>query len=89
MITIHYNFTDGTEVSYSEGCDLKDNFTTCCLDFFNNHEDVDDVIIIDSVGNTLSRKLLMTKGDLTYTNKDMRDVHNLQNMFKANSFIWR
>ena len=27
MTTIHYDFTDGTEVSYIEGKRLKDNFT--------------------------------------------------------------
>lgn len=89
MIKIHFDFTDGTEVSYLEGCNLKDNFTTNCLDFFNNDENVDDVVVIDKDSNTLSRKLLMTKGDLTYTNKDMRDAHNLQKMLKANSFNWR
>ncbi len=86
MITIHYDFTDGTEVSYIEGCELKDNFTTNCLDFFNNDEDVDDVVIIDKKGNRLSRRLLMTKGDISYTNKDMREAHNIQKMLKAKSF---
>lgn len=89
MIKIHYDFVDGTEVSYLEGCKLKDNFTTNCLDFFNNDESVDDVIVVDKKGNTLSRKLLLKSGDLTYTNKDMREAHNLQKMLKANAFNWR
>ena len=89
MIQIHYDFTDGTEVSYMEGCELKDNFTTNCLDFFNNDEEVDDVIVVDKKGNTLSRKLLMTKSDTTYTDKEMRNSNNLQKMLKANSFNWR
>ena len=58
-------------------------------DFFNNDEDVYDVLVIDKNGNTLSRKTLMTKGDTTYTNKDMREAHNLQKMLKGNSFNWR
>ena len=89
MITIHYDFTDGTEVSYMEGLFLKDNFTTNCLDFFNNDVDVDDVVIIDKKGNRLSRRLLMTKGDISYTNKDMSEAHNIQKMLKAKSFNWQ
>jgi hypothetical protein len=89
MITIHYDFTDGTEVSYIEGLKLKDNFTTNCLDFFNNDYHVDDVVIIDKQKNKLSRRLLMTKGDVSYTNKDMREAHNLQKMLKANAFNWQ
>jgi len=45
MIKINFDFTDGTEVSYIEGCELKDNFTTNCLDFFNNDEETDDVMV--------------------------------------------
>jgi len=89
MITIHYDFVDGTEVSYIEGCKLKDNFTTNCLDFFNNDEETDDVTVLDRHGNTLSRKLLLTRGDITYTVKDVRIEHNLQKMLKGNSFNWR
>ena len=33
MITIHYDFTDGTEVSYMEELVLGDNFKTNVLDF--------------------------------------------------------
>jgi hypothetical protein len=88
MIKINFNFTDGTEVSYLEGCELKDDFTTNCLDFFNNDEKVDDVIVVDKQGNILSRKLLMSNKS-EYTNRDMREEHNLQKMLKANAFNWR
>ena len=92
VITIHYDFTNGTELSYKEGCDAEtrqESFTTNCLDFFATWTEADDVIIIDSEGNALSRKLLMTKGDTTYTDKDIREAHNLAKLFKANSFVWR
>jgi len=90
-ITIHYDFTDGTEVSYAEGIfniNLGKSFTTNCLDFFTNIPYVDEVIVIDKLGNTLSRnKLMSNKSD--YTNRDMREAHNLQKMLKANSFNWQ
>ena len=44
MITIHWDFTDGTEVPYMQGKMLGDNFTTHCLDFFNMDEKVDDIV---------------------------------------------
>lgn len=88
MIKIHFDFTDGTEVSYLQGCELKDNFTTNCLDFFNNDEKVDDVVVIDKQGNILSRKLLMSNKS-EYSNKHMRNTHDLQKMLKSNSFNWR
>ncbi len=88
MIKIHFDFTDGTEVSYERGCLLKDNFTTNCLDFFNNNEDVNDVVVIDSKGNYISRKILMSNQSF-YTKKHMKKSHDLQKMLKANAFDWR
>lgn len=91
IITIHYDFTDGTELSYKEGCiaeEKQESFTTNCLDFFVTWVKADDVIIIDAVGNELSRKILMS-GKNPYTVKDMRDAHNLHKMFVGNSFIWQ
>lgn len=37
MIFIHYDFHDGSELSYEEGLEKlknKESFATCCLDFF-------------------------------------------------------
>lgn len=87
MIFIHYDFTDGTEVSYHEGLKLKNGFTTNCLDFFNFDSEADDVLIIDKHGNTLSMNSLLVKNP--YTNKEIRTEHNIQKMFKANSFNWQ
>lgn len=87
MITINYDFTSGTEVSYFEGLELKDNFTTNCLDFFNFDENVDDVIVIDKFGNKLSRNELLL--DNSFTNKKITTSHNIHKMLKSGSFDWR
>jgi hypothetical protein len=84
MITIHWDFTDGSEVSYQEGLELKDNFTTCCLDFFNMDIDVDDVIIYRKDDKHISRKSIQK-----HTNgKEIRDAHNIHKMLVAGSFNW-
>ena len=83
MITIHYDFTDGTEISYVQGKLKKDNFTTHCLDFFNMDEDTDDVIIVRSDGKKISRKNINS-----HTSKEIHNVHNIHKMFLADSFEW-
>lgn len=88
MITIHYDFTDGTEVSYQEGVALKDDFTTCCLDFFNNDEITDDVVVMDAKGNQLSRKLLLQNTG-EFTDKEIRHEHNLHRLLVAGKFDWQ
>lgn len=87
MIKINFDFVDGIEVSYLEGCELKDGFTTNCLDFFNWDEETDNVLIIDKLGNVLDRNKLLQSNN--YTTKEIRKTHNLQKMLKANSFNWR
>jgi len=84
MITIHYDFTDGTEVSYVDGILLEDNFTTCCLDFFNMDIDVDDVVVIRRAGNKISRKNIQHHSP----NKEIRKSHNIHKMLVAGSFTW-
>ena len=86
MIKIHYDFTDGTEVSYIEGLKLKDNFTTNCLDFFCFDTDVDDVEVVSKNGDTLSRNSLLRPNE--YTNKEMVKAHNIHKMLKAGAFKW-
>lgn len=83
MITIHFNFTDGTEVSYVEGKILKDNFTTHCLDFFNMDEEVDDVVVLRKDGSKISRKNIQK-----HANKEIRAEHNIHKMLVSGSFIW-
>lgn len=84
MIIIHYDFTDGTEVSYYEGLKLKDNFTTCCLDFFNMDIDVNDIIVYRKDDKHISRKNIQNHSP----NKEIRKAHNIQKMLKADSFNW-
>lgn len=84
MITIHWDFTDGSEVSYKEGLELKDNFTTCCLDFFNMDIDVDDVIIYRKDDKYISRKNIQKHSN----DKEIRDAHNIHKMLVAGYFNW-
>lgn len=87
MITIHYDFTDGTEISYVEGLEKGDNFSTHCLDFFCFDTKVDDVRIIDKEGNSLYRNALLSNN--TYTYKEIKKGHNLVKLLKAGTFNWR
>lgn len=86
MIKIHYDFTDGTEVSYMEGSKLKDNFTTNCLDFFCFDIDVDDIQVISKYGDILSRNSLLLPNK--HTSKKILKYHNIHNMLKAGTFNW-
>ena len=88
MIKIHYDFSDGTELSYAEGLLKRDNFSTHCLQFFKIQNTASDVIIIDKQGNELSRNKLLFN-DSTYTSKEIRAEHNILKMFVAGAFDWR
>lgn len=88
MITIHYDFTDGTELSYIEGLRKGDNFTTCCLDFFSSDNKASDIMVLDRKGNTLFRNRLM-RGEGHYTTKEIRISHNIRKMLIAGSFNWQ
>jgi len=83
MITIHWDFSDGTEVSYMQGKLLGDNFTTHCLDFFNMDESVDDVVVLRSDGKKISRKNIQS-----HSFKEIRKSHDIHKMFVAGSFDW-
>lgn len=104
MITIHYDFHDGTEVSFIEGRKLKDNFTTCCLDFFRldnltegrtqlgiynpDHISVDDVMVVCKNGNYISAIELLHNVH-GYTMKHIRASHNIHKMLVAGSFNFK
>lgn len=88
MIKIHYDFTDGTEMSYFEGLKMGDNFSTCCLDFFTVENPASDIVIINQNGSSISRnELINNEGD--YTAKEIRQEHDILKMFKAGSFNWK
>ena len=94
MITIHIDFIDGTEVSYIEGLELQDNFTTNCLTFFSQElTNAENVQVIDKHGRSIDRNELMsnTGGRINsiYTDKEMRPAHNIYKMLVANSFTWK
>lgn len=83
MIKIHYDFKDGTEVSYMEGKILGNNFSTHCLDFFNMDERADDVVAIRSDGKIISRKNIQN-----HTSKQINKSHNIHKMLIAGAFEW-
>lgn len=83
MIIIHWDFTDGTEVSYVEGKSLGYNFTTHCLDFFNMDENVEDVVVLRSDGAKISRKNIKA-----HSFKEIRESHNIHKLLIAGCFIW-
>lgn len=83
MITIHYDFTDGSEISYFEGCQKKDNFTTNCLEFFNMTIETDDVVVLKKDGSFVSRKNIYN-----HTDKEIRKEHDIRKMLLAGSFKW-
>ena len=85
MITIHYDYTDGTEVSYAEGRELKDGFTTNCLDFFQNEN---DVTVLKSDGSYMTTTEIQLN-DGRYGQKHIRPAHNLQRMLKAGALKWQ
>lgn len=84
MITIHWDFSDGTEVPYMQGKLLEDNFTTHCLDFFNMDERADDVVVLRSDGLKISRKNIQE-----HSSKEIRKTHNIHKMLISGSFEWK
>jgi len=93
MITIHYDFVNGTEKSYGEGHELlfedeHASFTTNCLTFFSNSFG-DNVVVIDKHGRTIDRNELMSNKGHSYTDRFMRKAHNITKMLIANSFTWK
>lgn len=82
MIKIHWDFKDNTELSYREGLDKGDNFTTHCLDFFNMDSKV-EVIVVDRDDNYISLKNINSHSD-----KEIRTEHNVRRMLVAGKFKW-
>jgi len=101
MVTIHIDFTDGTEVSYIEGLellekDLNTDFTTNVLVFFTQNSFVtypsDNVIVIDKHGRSIDRNELLTNGkngEFRYIDREIGPRHNINKMLITNSFTWK
>lgn len=86
MIIIHYDFTDESEISYMEGCEKGDDFTTHCLNFFCF--DYSDVKIVKANGDYIVLKeLLDNTGE--YTDREIRFGHNAMKMLIADCFKWK
>ena len=82
VITIHYDFTDGTELSYIEGLECKVGFTTCCLEFFDTYNE--NCTVIKKDGSQVSVRELMKNTGL-HIDKDIRKAHNLRRMLVGNA----
>lgn len=87
MVTIHWDFTDGTELSYKEGLKKRNGFTTCCLDFFTFDFPADNVIVVCKDGKYISRNELLMS-DNPYILKHITFEHNIRKMLVAGSFNW-
>jgi hypothetical protein len=83
LFTIHWDFSSGTEVPYTHGKLLGDNFTTHCLDFFNMDQEVEDVVVLRSDGKKISRKNIQK-----HSVKEIRKSHNIHKMLVAGYFNW-
>lgn len=91
MIFIHWDYTDGSEISYAEGQknieNNNTNFNTNVLEFFST-ETPSNVVVLKRDGSYIDRNELMSnKGN--YTLKEMRTAHNIQRMLVAGAFKWR
>ena len=89
IIFIHYDYSDGREVSYCDALSSdKTIVTTHCLDFFSSDTDAADVIILKKNGEYISRKEVL-ENKSGYTTKHITPAHNLHKMFMGNSFNWQ
>jgi hypothetical protein len=89
-IKIHYDFTDGTELSYVEGLeaiDLNLSFTTNCFEFFTSDRSC-EVIVEKASGRYISMQEVLAN-DNFYTRKHIRKAHNLRKMLVAGGFKWK
>ena len=83
MITIHFDFTDGTELSYVEGLHKKDDFTTTCLEFFSMDTTAEDVVVLNKDGLKISRNNIQK-----HTTKKMRNEHDIRKLLVGGAFYW-
>lgn len=85
VITIHYDFTDGTEISWGEGVCKEASFNTNVLDFFTTDR---NVVILKRDGSYISSVELL-ENDPYYTDKHIIHEHNIHKMLVANAFRWK
>lgn len=85
MIEIHYDFTDGSELSYIEGKNCKEGFTTNCLEFFSTSNP--NAYVLRDDGGLLSVQDLL-RNDRRFIDKEIREAHDLRKMLVAEAFEW-
>jgi len=83
IITIHWDFTDGTEVSYIEGLSRNDSFSTNCVQFFSLEQDC-EVIVINSKGERISKNNIQE-----HSPKQIQPAHNITKLLLADRLIWK
>jgi len=88
LITIHYDFTDGSEISYVEGIERGDDFTTNCTNFFNTYVKT-DVVVIDKLGRCITKSELLSNQGFCYIDKFIKPEHNIEKMLLANRLMWK
>jgi hypothetical protein len=86
VIEIHWDFSEGDELSYAEGKEYKYDFVTHCLEFFSMDNPQSYVIRKD--GKRISVQDLL-KNDGRHTRKQMRHAHNIRKMLVAGAFKWK
>ena len=70
MIVINWDFTTGSEISYIEGLQKKDEFETHCLEFFNMDSEVDVLVM-----NKNNEYILLSEIQEHSTGKEIRKEH--------------
>lgn len=89
MITIHFDYIDGTEVSYSVGLNSGTEFTTNCLDFFSQ-DTVTDVMVKKLDGSYILKSELL---DITkvgeYYNEVVGIDTNILELLKNDNLLWK
>jgi len=85
IIRVHYDFTDGSELSYIEGKNCKGAFTTNCLEFFSTSNP--NTFIVKRDGGRMSVQDLL-RNDGFITKKEIREAHDLRKMLVAGAFEW-
>jgi hypothetical protein len=85
-IFVHWDYSDGTELSYIEGLNSKTSFTTNVLDFFSFDTEATDVIITRANDN----KEIRRSNIQNYSpDKEIKKEHNLVKLLKAGTLIFK
>ena len=88
MITIHYDYTDGTEVSYIEGVRLGDNFTTTCTSFFSFMFSA-DVRVLKKDSTSITKSKLLANDSGIYSTNNIKGTEDIEKMLLSNVLIFR